>query len=43
MGLKRMHSYGRLRNGKEMQVADFIINLRTLGRLVREATGLSGN
>ena len=43
MGLKRMHSYGRLRNGKEMQVADFIINLRTLGRLVREATNLSDN
>ncbi len=43
MGLKRMQSYGRSRNGKEVQVADFIINLRTLGRLVREATCLSGN
>lgn len=41
LGLKRMRSYGRPRNEKEVQVADFIINLRTLGRLVREATGLS--
>jgi hypothetical protein len=43
MGLKRMPSYGRPRNEKEVQVADFIINLRTLGRLVREATNLSDN
>lgn len=43
MGLKRMRSYGQPRNGKEVQVADFIINLRTLGRLVREATSLSDN
>lgn len=38
MGLKRMKSYGTERNTKEVQVADFIVNLRTLGRLVREAS-----
>lgn len=38
MGLKRMRSYGTERDTKEVQVGDFIINLRTLGRLVREAT-----
>lgn len=36
--LKRMPVYGLGRNEKEVQVADFLINLRTLGRLVREAT-----
>jgi len=41
LGLKRMKSYGLERNTKEVQVADFLINLRTLGRLVREATKLS--
>jgi hypothetical protein len=41
MGLKRMHCYGLQRNTKEVQVADFLINLRTLGRLVREATNLT--
>lgn len=40
LGLKRMASYGIERNRKEVQIADFLINLRTLGRLVREATGL---
>lgn len=39
-GLKRMESYGLARNTKEVQVADFIFNLRTLGRLVREASSL---
>ena len=38
MGLKRMKSYGTERNTKEVQVADFIVNLHTLGRLVREAS-----
>ncbi len=38
MGLKRMPSFGLERNEKEVAIADFIINLRTLGRLVREAT-----
>lgn len=38
MGLKRMRSHGDERATKDVQVADFVINLRTLGRLVREAT-----
>ena len=38
LGLKRMRSYGLERNTKEVQIADFLVNLRTLGRLVREAT-----
>ncbi len=37
MGLKRMRSFGQERAGKDVQLADFVINLRTLGRLVREA------
>jgi hypothetical protein len=41
MGLKRMRSYGEERAAKDVQLADFVINLRTLGRLVREATILS--
>jgi hypothetical protein len=41
LGLKRMCDYGLERNTKEVQLADFVINLRTLGRLVREATGLA--
>jgi hypothetical protein len=40
LGLKRMRSYGLKRNSKEVQLADFVINLRTLGRLVREASDL---
>ena len=40
MGLKRMKSYGTARNTKEIQLADLLINLHTLGRLVREATNL---
>jgi hypothetical protein len=40
MGLKRMRSYGLERNTKEVQMADFIINLRTMGRLVQEASRL---
>jgi hypothetical protein len=43
MGLKRMHSYGLEHNTKEVQLADFLLNLRTLGRLVREASALGGN
>ena len=38
LGLKRMPSYGLTRNQKEVQIADFVLNLRTLGRLVRQAT-----
>lgn len=36
--LKRMRSYGLERNTKEVHIADFLVNLHTLGRLVREAT-----
>src|SRR5207247_7382346 len=38
LGLKRMAAYGLTRNQKEVQVGDFVLNLRTLGRLVRQAT-----
>jgi hypothetical protein len=41
LGLKRMPDYGLARNNKEVQLADFVINLRTLGRLVREASDLA--
>lgn len=41
MGLKRMKSYGTERDTKDVQVADFLMDLRTLGRLVREATNLA--
>jgi hypothetical protein len=41
LGLKRMPDYGLERDNKEVQLVDFVINLRTLGRLVREATGLA--
>jgi hypothetical protein len=40
MGLKRMRSYGLERNTKEVQMADFIVNLRTMGRLLQEASRL---
>jgi hypothetical protein len=35
MGLKRLPSYGLARGTQEVQLADFLVNLRTLGRLVR--------
>jgi hypothetical protein len=38
LGLKRLPAYGLARGTKEIQVGDFVVNLRTLGRLVREAT-----
>ena len=38
LGLKRLPSYGLARGTKEVQLGDFVVNLRTLGRLVREAT-----
>jgi len=41
LGLKRMRSYGLQRNTKEVQMADLIINLRTMGRLVKEASRLT--
>jgi hypothetical protein len=36
--LKRLPSSGLARGAKEIQLADFLINLRTVGRLVREAS-----
>ena len=39
LGLKRLPNYGLARNAKELQLADWLLNLRTLGRLVRQATG----
>ena len=36
--LKRLPSSGMARGAKEIQLADFLINVRTLGRLVREAS-----
>jgi hypothetical protein len=41
LGLKRMHSFGLTQGRKENAIADFLNNLRTLGRLVQEATGLA--
>jgi hypothetical protein len=38
MDLKRMRSSGTERATKDVQLADVVINLRTLGRLAREAT-----
>jgi hypothetical protein len=38
LGLKRLPSSGLDHGAREIQVADFVINLRTLGRLVREAS-----
>lgn len=37
LGLKRLPSYALARGTKEVQLADFLVNLRTLGRLVRAA------
>ena len=41
MDLKRLPSFGRPRCRKEVAVGDFLDNLRTLGRLVGEATTLA--
>ena len=43
LGLKRMRSFGLERDRKDIQLADFLLNLRTLGRLVREASDLADN
>jgi hypothetical protein len=40
MGLKRMCAYGLQRNTQEVQMADLIINLRSMGRLLKEASRL---
>jgi len=41
MGLKRTRSHGPERNTKEVQMADFIVNPRTMGRLLKEASSLA--
>jgi hypothetical protein len=41
LGLKRMDSFGLTHNRTENAIADFLGNLRTLGRLVQEATLLA--
>ena len=41
MGLKRLPSCGRDRGAKEMIIGDWLENLRTLGRMVYEATTLA--
>jgi hypothetical protein len=38
LGLKRLPCHGLARATKEIQLADWLLNLRTLGRLVREAS-----
>jgi len=40
IGLKRMRSFGLERNTKEVQMADLIVNLRTMGRLLQETSCL---
>jgi hypothetical protein len=41
LGLKRMDSFGLACGRKQNAIADFLSNLHTLGRLVREATTLA--
>ena len=41
MGLKRLPSFGLTRGRKEIAVADFLVNLHTLARLVQQATTLA--
>lgn len=41
LGLKRLPNFGLAHNRREMAVADFLLNLHTLGRLVLEATTLA--
>jgi hypothetical protein len=41
LGLKRLPCHGRARAFKEVTTADFLDNLNTLGRLVRQATTLA--
>jgi hypothetical protein len=38
LGLKRMWSYGLAGARADITLADLLLNLRTLGRLVQEAT-----
>ena len=41
MGLKRLPDFGLTRGRKEVAIGDFLEGLRTLGRLVQEATTLA--
>lgn len=41
LGLKRLPTHGLPQNTKEVQLADFLLNLHTVGRLVRQATSLT--
>ena len=38
LGLKRLPTHGLAENTKELQLADFLLNLHTFGRLVRQAS-----
>src|SRR5262249_12568694 len=38
LGLKRLPTYGLPQATKEIQLADFLLNLHTFGRLVRQAS-----
>lgn len=40
LGLKRLRSFGLVRNTQEVQMADLIINLRTMGRLLKQASAM---
>jgi hypothetical protein len=40
LGLKRLPTHGLPQTAKEVQLADFLLNLHTLGRLVRQASTL---
>ena len=40
LGLKRLPTHGLSQSSKEVQLADFLLNLKTLGRLVRQASTL---
>jgi hypothetical protein len=40
LGLKRLPTHGLPQATKEIQLADFLLNLHTLGRLVRQASSL---
>lgn len=41
MGLKRLPNWGLTSNRKDVALADFLVNLHTLGRLTQEATSLA--
>jgi hypothetical protein len=41
LGLKRLPTHGLAQTTKELQLADFLLNLHTFGRLVRQASTLT--